>query len=61
MQSKTWNQKMQGADSDGGPKDARSEREKALEDKLGGRTILLVFVSLFAVLEGMVLVHLALK
>ena len=52
---------MQDADSDGGPKDARSEREKALEDKLGGRTILLVFVSLFAVLEGMVLVHLALK
>ena len=52
---------MQDADSDGGPKDTRSEREKALEDKLGGRTILLVFVSLFAVLEGMVLVHLALK
>jgi hypothetical protein len=52
---------MQDAESDSRPTDARSEREKTLEEKLGGRTILLVFVSLFAVLEGMVLVHLALK
>lgn len=52
---------MQDVESDGRPKDKPSEREKALEERLGGRTILLVFVSLFAVLEGLVLVHLAFK
>jgi hypothetical protein len=52
---------MQDVETDDQAKEARSERELALEEKLGGRTILLVFVSLLAVLEGLVLVHLAFK
>lgn len=50
---------MQETDADDRPHDTRTEREKELEDKVGGRTILLVFVSLLAVLEALVIVRLA--
>jgi hypothetical protein len=42
-----------------GPRDTRTEREKALEDKLGGRTITLVLVSLLAIVEALIIARLA--
>lgn len=52
---------MQDVERDDRPHDVRSEREKMLEEKLGGRTILLVFVALCAVIEALMLVQLTLK
>lgn len=42
-----------------GPRDTRTEREKALEEQIGGRTILLIIVSVLAIIEALVIVRLA--
>lgn len=41
------------------PQDMRTEREKALEERLGSRTILVVLISLLALVEALVIVRLA--
>lgn len=41
------------------PRDTRTERERALEEKAGGRTILLIIVSMLAIIEALVIVRLA--
>jgi len=42
-----------------GPPDTRTAREKALEEKVGSRTILVVLIALVALVEAIVIVHLA--
>jgi hypothetical protein len=41
------------------PLDPRTPREKALEEKLGARTILVALLSIIAVVEALVIVRLA--
>jgi hypothetical protein len=41
------------------PPDTRTAREKELEGKLGGRTIMLVLVSVLAVIEALIITRLA--
>jgi hypothetical protein len=41
------------------PLDTRTEREKALEEKLGARTVLIVLVSIAAVIEALEIARLA--
>jgi len=45
--------------SETGPPDTRTAREKALEEKVGSRTILVVLIALVALVEAIVIVHLA--
>jgi hypothetical protein len=41
------------------PRDTWTEREKALEEKLGSRTILVVLISIVAAVEALIIVRLA--
>jgi hypothetical protein len=41
------------------PLDTQTEREKALEEKLGARTILVVLLSIVVVVEALVIARLA--
>jgi hypothetical protein len=50
---------MDEPDSDAAPPDTRTDREKALEETLGARTIIIVLVSLLAIVEALVIVRLA--
>lgn len=40
------------------PLDTRTEREKALEERLGSRTILVVLIAFLALIEALVIVRL---